>query len=80
MRPVLLAVVALAGSAAAVAGLWFSTDLRPASIGWTAYSPLSDQPYVVPVGPPWWALALLAIGCLALGSALTLLVVRRRAR
>ncbi|WP_375407243.1 hypothetical protein [uncultured Amnibacterium sp.] len=80
MHRIVLALVTVAGVVTAGIGLWFSTDRRPASFGWTAYSPLSSTAHPFAVGPPWWSLALIAIGCLAVGSAVTTLVTRRRNR
>ena len=80
MRRSVLTAVTLLGVAVAAIGVWVSTGRRSASFGWTAYSPLSAEAYPVVVGPPWWAVALIAVGCLATGSAVTLLLVQRRRR
>ena len=78
MRRVLIVLAAPIGAVLAAIGVWYSTAQRPASFGWTAYAPLSDTTYVVPVGPPAWATALVVVGSLVVGAALTLLLVRRR--
>ena len=77
VRRVLLVITAVLGGALAAIGIWFATDRRPASFGWTAYAPLSDTTYVVPVGPPVWAIALVVAGSVAAGAALALLLNRR---
>ncbi len=78
MRRVVPALVAIVGVVLAAIGVWVSTDRRPASFGWTAYSPLSSESYPILVGPQWWALALVAVGGVIVGSAATLLLVWRR--
>jgi heme/copper-type cytochrome/quinol oxidase subunit 1 len=80
VRRVVPALIAVGGVVLAGVGVWCSVGRRPAAFGWTAYSPLSSESYPVIVGPPWWAVALIVVGCLAAGSAATLLVVRRRSR
>jgi heme/copper-type cytochrome/quinol oxidase subunit 1 len=80
VRRAFLVLIAVVGVVLAAVGVWFSTDRRPASFGWTAYAPLSSAAYPIVVGPPAWAVALIALGCLAVGSAVTLLVVHRRPR
>jgi heme/copper-type cytochrome/quinol oxidase subunit 1 len=76
-RPLVVVAGAL-GAVLAAIGIWCSTDRRPASFGWTAYAPLNAGTYVVPVGPPAWATALVVVGSLLVGAALTLLLIRRR--
>jgi heme/copper-type cytochrome/quinol oxidase subunit 1 len=80
MRRVVPALVAVVGVVLAAIGVWSSTATRAASFGWTAYAPLSSESYPVFVGPQWWALVLIAVGGVAVGSAVTLLLVRRRPR
>lgn len=77
VRRVLIVVAAAVGAVLAAVGVWCSTDRRPASFGWTAYAPLSDSVYVVPVGPPAWATALVVVGSLVVGAAVALLLTRR---
>jgi heme/copper-type cytochrome/quinol oxidase subunit 1 len=78
VRRVLVVLAVAVGAVLAAIGVWCSTGPRPASFGWTAYAPLSDTTYVVPVGPPVWATALVVLGSLMVGAAVTLLLVRRR--
>lgn len=80
MRRVPVVLAAVVGAVLAAIGVGCSTGPRPASFGWTAYAPLSDTVYVVPVGPPAWATALVVLGSLMVGAAVALLLVRRRPR
>lgn len=76
--PIVLSLVL--GAVVAAVGIWSSTTFRRETFGWTAYAPLSSETYSVPYGPPWWATAMVVAGSLVVGAAITLLVVRRRAR
>lgn len=78
MRRALIVVTAVLGAAVAAIGIWCSTDRRPEHFSWTAYAPLPDATYVVPIGPPAWATALVVAGSLVVGAAVTLLLIRRR--
>lgn len=78
MRRAILILVAAVGAALTAAGAWLSvTLLRPAT-GWTAFAPRSGDVYVVTVGEPWWTIAMVVTGALALATAVALLVVQRR--
>lgn len=77
MRLVPLLAAAL-GVVALAVGAVAAVQQRPASFGWTAYSPLSGQAYVVSVGAPWWAVALVGLGGVLLGAGAALLIARRR--
>jgi heme/copper-type cytochrome/quinol oxidase subunit 1 len=78
VRRTLVLVAAALGAVLAAIGVWCSTGPRPASFGWTAYAPLSRTAYIVPVGPPAWATALVVLGSLVVGAAVALLLTRRR--
>jgi len=80
VRRALVVAAAALGVVLAAVGVWCSTGPRPAAFGWTAYAPLSRTAYVVPVGPPSWATALVVVGSLVVGVAVTLLLTRRRPR